>query len=146
MKESIFRGFLFLLVILTKIILLGYLILLAPFSAGGFENEEIWEIIGIFFPIFSVYVALMFTQSFGKNRHLVQEYVEKSIPSRKVKFSFVTLTIFVFIFYIIALIYFIGLDPRGKIDFLELKKWLTITESIFGGCIGGIVGLVFRSK
>ena len=153
-KESKLKNIVFVFLLVTKLIVIGYVWTLSPSQAGGYTGSEVVSLVSILIPVFMAYFALMFSDYFGKEGHLIRNLPKKD---NRVRSKFRNLTFIVFPLYLVALLYVISMRPLGIISagdtpeemtesFKEVQQYITLIEASFGVYIGKIISVLFRRE
>ena len=145
MKEDTLKRLVFVLIVISKVIVIGNLFLFSTYSLGGFSKDEMFRAMGILTPIFMAYITVMLNDMIGGDRHLVAEG-ESEAPVRRVSTFFRNLTLIVIPTYTLILVMVIRMRASGDMDFAELEKWFAGIESIFAIYIGQIMAALFKKS
>lgn len=127
---------------------IGFSFALIPYLAilslmGGYTYNESIELIKFFMPIKTLYVATVWKYLLT-NRHETTEDTSSNDPKIKqqiIKISSWIINTYVIIIYLLLLIRALG---GTSLTFAYLKDLLTLTETLFGACIGMLVTDLFK--
>jgi hypothetical protein len=152
-SEDKFKTQVFVLMLLSKIIIIGWIF--HHKSTGGLSSEHALSIIALLLPVLSVYLGAMF-DDFLKDKYIS----EKKKASPFVKNSVKYITYFLFFTYTLLILNVIGNQATGEycsqvvnvdgtdycIGLETMNKWIGLIESGLGIYLGKIVFSFFKKE
>ncbi len=130
--ESTVRAWLFRLLVVGKLTVIGYLFLLWR-TGSNVTREQFFVTLGVIVPMFAAHLTLMVGRS-TDDRYLLVDTDDKLLRS-----NFAQLTYGLAITYPLLLLFFLYLLGPGDIDFTEMNVGLGITEATLGAWLGKVV-------
>ncbi len=134
LKKKIFWFFFFAKLFTVLFIIDGW-------QLGAFEKEEMFSLLTIVLPLFTVYTSVMFDEIVKKR------YVDaEKTADRKLQSTFKNLVYVALPIYVLAILGIILLGAKIEFLFKEIQTALVILESGLGIYIGRIIFALFKKE
>lgn len=137
LTEAKFKKRVFLLLLLIKIIVLGWLYY--HWSTGGFSADQFQGTATMLVPVFAALMAVILEDYLHQHKHGQQR-------PRYVSGPLIAIVYWLLPLYALALVALIALKAKGSITFSSMNTWLAVVESGLGAYVGKVVHGLFKKN